>query len=165
MKWVIHLLIVRWSEFTGAINGTRETYLGYIERTIKPVLGSTSITKLSPRHLETLYAQLRRCKARCDGKPRRRAQDGRRARLRGGDAPAARVHANGRLHGPADPLDHQRRTLGDGAVGVAGVPHCATAQWPRWKPKPDPPSPDEAARLLDEAFWMDEDWGIMIIRG
>ncbi|MGH4012886.1 MAG: hypothetical protein ACRDSL_02890 [Pseudonocardiaceae bacterium] len=46
---------------TGAINSTRETYLGYIERTIKPVLGSTSITKLSPCHLETLYAQLRRC--------------------------------------------------------------------------------------------------------
>ena len=34
-------------------DSTRETYLGYIERTIKPALGSMSMTKLSVRHLET----------------------------------------------------------------------------------------------------------------
>jgi integrase len=43
--------------------------VGYIERTIKPSLGSISIAKLSVRHLETLYAELRRCRVRCDGKP------------------------------------------------------------------------------------------------
>jgi integrase len=35
-----------------------------------------------------------------------------------------------------------------------------TAQRPKQKPpEPDPPSPEEAARLLDEAFRADEDWG------
>jgi integrase-like protein len=34
-------------------DSTRETYLGYIERTIKPAFGSMSMTKLSVRHLET----------------------------------------------------------------------------------------------------------------
>lgn len=46
-----------------------ETYLGYIERTIKPALGPMSIAKLSVRHLETLCGELRRCRVRCDGKP------------------------------------------------------------------------------------------------
>ncbi|MGH4006686.1 MAG: hypothetical protein ACRDTH_00695 [Pseudonocardiaceae bacterium] len=37
------------------------------------------------------------------------------------------------------------------------------AQRPRQKPpEPDSPSPDEAARLVDEAFRMDEDWGTLV---
>ena len=37
------------------------------------------------------------------------------------------------------------------------------AQRPRAKaPEPDPPSPAEAARLLDAAFAMDEDWGTLV---
>lgn len=37
------------------------------------------------------------------------------------------------------------------------------AQRPRQKPpQPDPPSPAEAARLLEAAFAMDEDWGTLV---
>ncbi len=37
------------------------------------------------------------------------------------------------------------------------------AQRPKQKPpEPDPPSPAEAARLVDEAFRMDEDWGTLV---
>jgi hypothetical protein len=50
-------------------DSTRETYLGYIERTIKPALGAMLITKLLTRHLETLYMELRRCRVRCGRKP------------------------------------------------------------------------------------------------
>ncbi|MGH3908025.1 MAG: hypothetical protein ACRDTE_28175 [Pseudonocardiaceae bacterium] len=62
-------MIDEWLKVAEHEDSTRETYLGYIERTIKPALGGMSITKLSARHLETLYAQLRRCRSRCDGKP------------------------------------------------------------------------------------------------
>jgi integrase len=62
-------VIDEWLRVTEHEDSTRETYLGYIERTIKPALGSMSIAKLSVRHLETLYAELRRCRVRCDGKP------------------------------------------------------------------------------------------------
>jgi integrase len=43
--------------------------VGYIECTIKPALGSIAIDKMSARNLETLYAELRRCRSRCDGRP------------------------------------------------------------------------------------------------
>lgn len=48
---------------------TRRSYVGYMERVIKPVLGSVSIAKLNARNMETLYAELRRCRTRCDGRP------------------------------------------------------------------------------------------------
>jgi hypothetical protein len=42
---------------------TRRTYVGYIDRTIKPALGTVAVVKLSAWNLETLYAELRRCRA------------------------------------------------------------------------------------------------------
>lgn len=62
-------VIEEWLRMAEHEDSTRETYVGYIERTIKPALGLMSIAKLSVRHLETLYAELRRCRLRCDGKP------------------------------------------------------------------------------------------------
>ena len=46
--------IDEWLRVAEHEKSTRETCLGYIERTIKPALGSMSIAKLSVRHLETL---------------------------------------------------------------------------------------------------------------
>ncbi|WP_246127959.1 N-terminal phage integrase SAM-like domain-containing protein [Amycolatopsis rhizosphaerae] len=42
---------------------TRHGYVGYIERTIRPALGDAPVNKLSARMLETLYGELRRCRA------------------------------------------------------------------------------------------------------
>ncbi|ANY05308.1 hypothetical protein [Pseudonocardia sp. HH130630-07] len=64
---------------------TRRTYLGYIERTVKPAIGTIGIDKLSARNLETFYAQLRRCRARLLGAAAHRAaRDRPAARLRHG---------------------------------------------------------------------------------
>jgi hypothetical protein len=63
---------------------TRRSYVGYIERVINPVLGSVSIAKLSARNLETLYAELRRC--RTPAVEERRPATERRSQ----DAPTAR---------------------------------------------------------------------------
>src|SRR5437764_14696914 len=38
-------------------------------RTIMPVLGDLPVTKITARTLESFYAELRRCRARCDGSP------------------------------------------------------------------------------------------------
>jgi len=46
-------VIDAWVRVAAHEDSTRETYLGYIERTIKPAFGSMSMTKLSVRHLET----------------------------------------------------------------------------------------------------------------
>jgi hypothetical protein len=47
-----------------------ESNLGYIRRTIKPVLGSTQVRKVRGPLLDTLYARLMRCgNLACTGKP------------------------------------------------------------------------------------------------
>lgn len=50
---------------------TRDSYEGYIRRTILPALGSTEVRKVRGPMLDTLYARLRRCgDSRCvSGKP------------------------------------------------------------------------------------------------
>jgi hypothetical protein len=49
---------------------TRKANLGYIRRTIKPVLGSTQVRKVRGPLLDTLYARLMRCgNLACTGKP------------------------------------------------------------------------------------------------
>jgi hypothetical protein len=49
---------------------TRETYEGYIRRTILPALGAMELRKLRGPVLDTLYARLRRCgNLACTGRP------------------------------------------------------------------------------------------------
>ena len=156
-------VIDEWLKVAEHEDSTRESYLGYIERTIKPALGSMPITKLSARHLETLYAQLRRCRMRCDGKPIVEHQ---------ADGEHNCVAAKCRPHmckPMAASTVRQIHSIISGALSAAvrwdwlESNPARTAQRPRQKPpEPDPPSPDEAARLLDEAFRADEDWGTLV---
>src|ERR1700741_3435750 len=50
-------------------DSTRNSYSGYIKRVIKPTLGHVAVNRLGANDLESLYAQLRRCRVRCSGKP------------------------------------------------------------------------------------------------
>ncbi len=47
-------------------DSTRETYVGYVGRTIRPTLGAVSIARLTTRTLERFYTELRRCRTFCD---------------------------------------------------------------------------------------------------
>jgi integrase len=156
-------VIDEWLKVAEHEASTRETYLGYIERTIKPALGSMSIAKLSVRHLETLYAELRRCRARCDGKPFiehkiKRQHD------------CAEAKCRPHVCRPMAPSTvRQIHSVISGALSAAvrwdwlESNPARAAQRPKQKPpEPDPPSPAEAARLVDEAFRMDEDWGTLV---
>ncbi|MGH3942177.1 MAG: tyrosine-type recombinase/integrase [Pseudonocardiaceae bacterium] len=144
-------------------DSTRETYLGYIERTIKPALGSMSIAKLSVRHLETLYAELRHCRVRCDRKPfvEHKAK---------GDHDCVKAKCTPHVCKPmAASTVRQIHSIISGALSAAvrwdwlDSNPARLAQRPKQKPpEPDPPSPADAARLVDEAFRMDEDWGALV---
>ncbi|WP_020578019.1 hypothetical protein [Actinopolymorpha alba] len=57
-----------WLQVHEADEQTLEGYRGYAERAIKPALGDVPIAKVSARVLEQFHAQLRRCRARCNGK-------------------------------------------------------------------------------------------------
>ena len=58
-----------WLRTHEAEESTLEGYRGYIRRTIRPALGDVPIGKVSPQLLEEFYAELRRCSARCAGRP------------------------------------------------------------------------------------------------
>lgn len=62
-------VIDEWLRTAEIEDSTREGYEGYIRRTIRPVLGSVPVSKITPRALENLYADLRRCRVRCDRLP------------------------------------------------------------------------------------------------
>jgi integrase len=56
-----------WMRVSDHEDSTADGYRGYIERTIKPVLGELPVNKITARTLESFYAELRRC--RSDGSP------------------------------------------------------------------------------------------------
>ncbi|MGH3839925.1 MAG: tyrosine-type recombinase/integrase [Pseudonocardiaceae bacterium] len=156
-------VIDEWLRVAEHEDSTRETYLGYIERIITPTLGSMAISKLSTRHLETLYAQLRRCRIRCDRTPfvEHRAK---------GEHDCVTARCAPHVCKPmAASTVRQIHSIISGALSAAvrwdwlESNPARGAQRPKQKPpQPDPPSPAEAARLVDEAFGMDEDWGTLV---
>jgi len=63
-------LLGRYMEVAELEPSTRETYNGYIRRTILPALGSMPLRKLRGPVLDTFYARLRRCAdLTCTGRP------------------------------------------------------------------------------------------------
>jgi Phage integrase, N-terminal SAM-like domain len=137
---------------------TRRTYVGYIERHVRPALGAVPIDKLSARNLETLYTDLRRCRAPCDGRPHieRHQSDGEHDCAVAGCVPH-------RCRPMANSTVRQIHSIISGTLSAAvrwdwiSSNPARVAQRPRAKtPEPDPPSPADAARLLGAAFAMDD---------
>lgn len=156
--------INEWLRTADIETSTRDGYVGYIKRAIRPALGGTAIDKLGARDLENLYAALRRCRLRCDGKP------------------FIEKHAKDDEHDCVTEkcMPHKCKPMAQSTVRqihsiISGVFNLAVrwewvsanpakvAQRPRQKPpEPDPPSSAEAARLIDEAFRMDDEWGALV---
>jgi hypothetical protein len=124
---------------------TRASYEEYARVHLYPAFGDAPVGKVSARQLEEFYADLRRCVARCDGRPaiehrsngphecrvvKHRRPPGpsagrwlpaarlRRGWLSGRRMCAARVPAPLGRGDPAHPLRHPGRPLGRCALGV-----------------------------------------------
>ncbi|TWP45813.1 site-specific integrase [Lentzea tibetensis] len=152
-----------WLRTSDLEDSTRDGYVGYIERTIRPVLGAVQIRKLTARMLENLYAELRRCRVRCSGKPfvEHKAEDDH-------DCKAAKCKPH-KCSPMAASSVRQVHSIISGVLNAAMRWDWITsnpakvAQKPKQKPpQPDPPSPTDAARLVEEAFVMDDDWGTLV---
>lgn len=59
-----------WLKVHDVEENTRKGYEIYIRRYIRPALGDAPVAKITAKVLEDFYAELRRCRARCDGTPR-----------------------------------------------------------------------------------------------
>ena len=143
---------------------TRETYEGYVSRVIRPALGETALNKITARTLEKFYSDLRRCRARCDGKPfiERHAKDG------DHDCVAAKCKSHVCKPMAASTV-RQIHFILSGTLDAAerwdwiSTNPARVVRKPKQKPpEPDPPTPDEAARLSETAFRLDEDWGTLV---
>jgi integrase len=69
-KATVNQLLDRYLEVVDLDESTRRTYIGYLDRHVRPVLGNLLLGKVDGEMLDTLYGQLRRCRARCNGRNR-----------------------------------------------------------------------------------------------
>ena len=160
---------------------TRRGYESKIRTHIRPILGNIPLTRLDVELLDSFYAELRRCRNHCDGKPstQHRTSGEHRCDEHTGalcDPPnPARCRACRRACPPhvckglSDSTVRQVHWILSGALDRAVVwkwmainpaEHADKPALPH--PDPLPPSADEAARLVEEACRISSDWGAFV---
>lgn len=141
---------------------TLDTYTGYVKKHVVPLLGRIKIGSLGADTFDSFYAELRRCRDHC-----RKERD----RV---DHRTPLKHACDDRCGP-----HQCRPLAASTVRQihfilsGALRRAVRLGWlatnpidvaePPAPPKsnPRPPTPEQAARIINEA-WRDPDWGTLI---
>lgn len=186
----LSVAIDEWLKVLEVEDSTSETYEGYARRYLKPVLGNERIGRISARTLEQLYAEWRRCRARCDGKPfvEHRVEGPHECREVKHRRPPGRPPAGG--YPPHDCTEagctvierkpHECRPLGNATISklhfILSGTFSAAKRWdwiesnpadvakkPRQPaPQPTPPKPDEAAKIVEAAWNEDADWGTLV---
>lgn len=169
---------------------TREGYLTYATRHIYPVLGDEPLGKVSPHVLERFYAELRRCSARCSGRPavEHRVDGPHKCREVRHKRPPGRPPAGG--YSPHDCSEkgctvvecqpHLCRPLAAATVRkIHFIIRGALTAAERWgwitsnpaeiariprspMPDPDPPTTAEAAALVAAAWEEGPEWGTLV---
>lgn len=140
---------------------TMTTYARYSDKHIRPLIGTVKVGRLDGDVFDRFYAELRRCRAHCDRKPH---VDHRTSRAHECDH-RCRAHACKPLAASTVRQIHfilsgalkrsvRWRWLPSNPIDFAEPPAAP-------KPNPTPPSPDEAARILAEA-WKDPEWGLLV---
>jgi integrase len=181
----VNQLLDRWLDVIDIEKTTRTGYVGKIEKHIRPTVGRLAVGRVKAETIEGLYAQLRRCRDHCRGEKfvqhrtsgehvcdehssRRKC-----AKETTGDS-AARCRWCDRRCG-----QHQCTPLSAGSIRVVhAILSGAFTRAVRWgwiavnpieqteppavpQPDPDPPTPEEAALILTEA-WKDPEWGLFL---
>lgn len=170
---------------------TRETYELYRDKFIDPALGGTPVGKIDALVLERFYAELRRCRRRCDG------QEFIEHRVHGPHECRVVRHKRG----PGDPKGGRLSKTHDCAEAGCKVRECRTHECDplpsgtilkihytlsgvfaaaiRWGwivnnpcdvalkprpavPDPDPPTTEQAARIVEAAWEQDPMWGTLV---
>jgi len=136
----------QWLEVADLADTTRERYEDLIRLFILPAFGDQPADKLDARALDRFYARLQQCRDLCSG----RRVAGHMCRPLSSST-VRKIHyviraALGRAV--------RWRQLSVNRAQLAEVPAPNATE-------PDPPSPEEAAALLNVA-WTDPDWGLLL---
>ncbi len=142
---------------------TKATYRGYLKKHVLPFVGKAKVGKIDAEILDSLYFEMRRCREHCSGG--KNLVDHRTPREHECDA---RCRA------------HECRPLGESTIRqVHMILSGAFRRAQRWKwisvnpastaeppaparSNPDPPSPEEAARIVTAAWDSEADWGMLV---
>ncbi len=156
-------LFDRWLEVLDVELSTRRGYLRKLNKHIRPVLGKIQVAKVDIETLDKLYASLRKCRDRCGG--RRRSIDHRTTRPHECDdrcgphncqplAPSSIRQIHWIISGALE------RAVRWKWIALNPADHAAKPALPH--PNPQPPSPADAARLFNDAWLRDPDWGMFV---
>jgi integrase len=164
-------LLREWLDQHPGEKETVDDYRFLAESFIIPALGSVKLTRLThpgPSLIEKFYAELRRCRRRCDGKPFVEHRKGCRSDSDPGFQCDGRCkqHACKPLGGST--LRHIHVVLNGafkaavrwGWIGVNPLDMIPKPRAP--KPQPNPPSAANAARIIDKAWATDAEWGTFV---
>ncbi|MGH3628757.1 MAG: tyrosine-type recombinase/integrase, partial [Sciscionella sp.] len=157
----VNQLMDRYLELLDVDITTHASYEGYIRNHIRPLLGTLSVAKLDGETLDSFYTVLRTCRAHCGG--RKFVEH----RVSGEHECDARC-TNHQCRGLSNSSIRQVHWCLSGALKravrwrwIAVNPldqaeplHAATAN-------PHPPSPEQAATIVTEAF-RDPRWGMLV---
>lgn len=157
----VNQLLERYLDQLDAAPRTIELYRGYVRKHIAPLIGHLKVSALDAEILDSFYAELRRCRDHCTGRPKLQH----RTRASHQCDERCRKHACRPLGGTT--VRHMHFIL-SGAYKravrwkwVATNP-CNQAEPPAAPtPNPKPPSPADAARIVNAA-WRDPDWGTLV---
>jgi integrase len=179
-----------WLKVHEAEANTLAGYEANARRYIKPVLGDVAIGKITTHMLEEFYAQLRRCRSRCNGRSsiEHRVDGQHECRIVRHKRPPGRPPTSGypphdcattgcrviecRPHvcQPLSPAMIRQIHITVSAALAAAVRWdwiktnpADTARTPRLPvPQPEPPSSKEAARIIAAAWEQDDGWGTLV---
>jgi integrase/DNA-binding transcriptional regulator YhcF (GntR family) len=156
-------LLRRYLDQWAGERSTLKTYRRYVRIHVEPFIGHVKVGTLDADMLDSLYAELRRCRVHCSGKARGQLD-----------------HRTKRPHTCDDRCrPHKCKPLGASSVRqihfILSGAYKRAVRW-RWvavspitqaeppsapKPNPTPPSTADAARIVTEA-WKDPDWGTLV---
>ncbi|WP_300011081.1 tyrosine-type recombinase/integrase [Pseudonocardia sp.] len=138
--------IEQWLDVSELEDTTRERYDDLIRLYVLPTFGALPASKLDAELLERFYARLHRCRELCTGRPRA----GHTCRPLS-TSTTRKVHYI--IRGALERAVRWRHlSVNKAAMAIAPSPE---------RTEPDPPSADEAARLLNAA-WADPEWGLLL---
>jgi integrase len=153
----------RWLDNLDVEVKTRHEYAGYIRRTLRPIFGAVPVARLDALAIESLYAQLRRCRRLCS--PGAELVDHR----TDGDHLCDRRCRPHECRPLAPATIRTLHAILSGTLSMAvrygwiTVNPMDQVVKPRARrPQPEPPTSEEAARLVAAAFDQDDEWGVLV---
>ncbi|WP_098959400.1 site-specific integrase [Pseudonocardia sp. N23] len=179
----VNELLDRWLDVLDIERKTRAGYVSKIEKHVRPTIGRLAVGRVKVETVEGLYGSLRRCRDHCRGRKfvqhrterehvcdehssrRRCAKDGESSAPCRWCERVCRQHVCTPLSAGSIRVVHAilsgafRRGVRWGWISTSPIDQVEAPSVPR--PNPAPPSADEAADLLTEA-WKDPDWGTFV---